>query len=494
MSLLPAESTSPVTSPVVKDRLFIGGTWVAPASGRTIDVTSPHTEEVIATVPEADGTDIDRAVAAARSAFEDGPWPRTSPAQRATTIRAISAAIQARAQEFSDTVTAEMGAPSTFALLGNTLAAAMVLDGYADLLGTFPFEQERPGLLAPATVVKAPVGVCAGIVPWNVPLFLIAMKIGASLASGSTMIIKSAPETPLTGYLLAEVLESVDLPPGVINIITADREMSELLVRHPGLDKVSFTGSTAVGRRIGAICGEQLKRCTLELGGKSAAIILDDADLTAALPALLPAAFMNTGQVCAAQTRVLAPRTRYREIVDGLADLVATAKVGDPADPQTLVGPLVAERQRTRVEGLIGAGKGEGARLVSGGGRPAELDRGWYVEPTLFADVDNRMRIAQEEIFGPVLAVIPYDSEDEAVRIANDSHYGLSGSVWTGDPAHGAALGRRVRTGVLAINSGTVVELRNPFGGFKQSGIGREMGVEGLEAYLETQTLVHPSG
>ncbi|OHV28568.1 MULTISPECIES: aldehyde dehydrogenase [Pseudofrankia] len=494
MSLLPSASAPPVTSPVVKDRLFIGGAWVAPASARTIDVVSPHTEQVIATVPEADGTDIDRAVAAARTAFDDGPWPRSSPAERAAVIRAISAAIQARAQEFSDTVTAEMGAPSTFALLGNTLAAAMVLDGYADLLDTFPFEQERPGLLAPATVVKAPVGVCAGIVPWNVPLFLIAMKIGASLASGSTMVVKSAPETPLTGYLLAEVLESVGLPPGVINIITADREMSELLVRHPGLDKVSFTGSTAVGRKIGAICGEQLKRCTLELGGKSAAIILDDADLGTALPALLPAAFMNTGQVCAAQTRVLAPRNRYREVVDGLADLVATAKVGDPADPQTLVGPLVAERQRTRVEGLIQAGTGEGARLVQGGGRPAELDRGWYVEPTLFADVDNRMRIAQEEIFGPVLSVIPYDGEDEAVRIANDSNYGLSGSVWTGDPARGTAVGRRVRTGVLAINSGTVVELRNPFGGFKQSGIGREMGMEGLEAYLETQTLVNPQG
>ncbi|ADP81861.1 aldehyde dehydrogenase [Pseudofrankia inefficax] len=489
MSIAPPQTSSVI----VKDRLFVGGEWVAPAGTGTIDVISPHTEQVIATVADANGADIDRAVAAARTAFDDGPWPRTSPAERAAMIRAIGAAIQARAQEFADTVTAEMGAPSTFALFGNTLAAAMVLDGYASVLDTFPFEEERPGLLAPVTVIKAPVGVCAGIVPWNVPLFLIATKIGASLASGSTMVIKSAPETPLTGYLLAEVLQSVGLPPGVINIITSGRENSELLVRHPGVDKVSFTGSSAVGRRIGGICGEQLKRCTLELGGKSAAIILDDADVSTALPALMPAVFMNTGQVCAAQTRVLAPRSRYAEIVDGLADLVAETRVGDPANPETVVGPLVAERQRDRVEGYIHAGVDEGARLIRGGGRPA-LDRGWYVEPTLFADVDNGMRIAQEEIFGPVLSVIPYDTEDDAVRIANDSNYGLSGSVWTGDPEHGAAVGRRVRTGVMAINSGTVVELKNPFGGFKQSGIGREMGAEGIAAYLETQTLVHPHG
>ncbi|MBX6391759.1 MAG: aldehyde dehydrogenase [Frankia sp.] len=479
---------------IVKDRLFIGGEWVAPASAATIDVISPHSEEVIATVPEAQAADIDRAVAAARAAFEEGPWPRTTPAERAAMLRAISQAIQARAQEFSDTATAEMGAPSTFALFGNTLAATTVLDGYATVVESFPFQQDRPGVLGEVTVVKAPVGVCAGIVPWNAPLFLIAMKIGACLGSGSTIVIKSAPETPLTGYLLAEVLESVGLPPGVVNIITADRENSELLVRHPGIDKVSFTGSTAAGRKIGAICGEQIKRCTLELGGKSASIILDDADLNAALPAILPATFLNTGQVCAAQTRILAPRSRYSEIVDGLADLVGNTRVGDPTDPQTLVGPLVAERQRTRVEGYIHAGVEEGARLVRGGGRPAALERGWYVEPTLFADVDNRMRIAREEIFGPVMAVIPYETEDEAVRIANDSTYGLSGSVWTADPDRGVEVGKRIRTGVVAINSGTVLDPHNPFGGFKHSGIGRELGPEGLEAYLETQTLVKPRG
>ncbi|MCL9793591.1 aldehyde dehydrogenase [Frankia sp. AgKG'84/4] len=477
---------------LVKDALFIGGSWVAPASDRTINVISPHTEEVYATVPEANEVDIDRAVTAARAAFEEGPWPHSSPKERAAMIRAISAAIQARAQEFAETVTAEMGAPTDFALFGHTYAAAMVLEGFADLAESFPFEQERPGLLGPVLVAKAPVGVCAGIVPWNVPLFLTAAKIGGSLASGSSIIIKSAPESPLTSYLLAEVIESVGLPPGVINIITADREMSEVLVRHPGLDKVSFTGSTAVGRRVASICGEQLKRCTLELGGKSASIILDDADLGAALPALLPAAFANSGQVCAAQTRILAPRSRYTEIVEGLADLVAGTKASDPSVSGTLVGPLVASRQRDRVEGLIEAGVNEGARLVTGGGRPKDAQHGWYVEPTLFVDVDNSMRIAREEVFGPVLAVLPYDTEADAIRIANDSDYGLSGSVWTGDTQHGVAVGRQVRTGAFAINSGMMLDPKSPFGGFKQSGIGREMGIEGLEGYLETQTLVLP--
>jgi aldehyde dehydrogenase (NAD+) len=486
-----SSGTSHSASAIVKDRLYIGGEWVAPASKETIDVVSPFTEEVVATVPEATAVDIDRAVAAARTAFDDGPWPRSSPAERAAMLTAISSAIKARAKEFAATATAEMGAPSTFALLGNTYGAAMIFDGFASLVTSYPFEEQRAGQLAPVTVVKQPIGVCAGIVPWNVPLFLTAGKIGAAIASGSTIIIKSAPESPLTGYLLAEVLESVGLPPGVVNIIAAGRENSELLVRHPGIDKVSFTGSTAAGRTIGGICGEQLKRCTLELGGKSAAILLEDADLGKALPGLLPAAFMNTGQVCAAQTRILAPRSRYAEIVDGLADLVASAKSGDPSDPETVVGPLVAERQRDRVEGYIRSGVDEGARLVRGGGRPAALDHGWFVEPTLFANVDNKMTIAQEEIFGPVVSVIPFDDEADAVRIANDSDYGLSGSVWTGDAAHGAEVAKRLRTGVVAVNSGVIVESSSPFGGFKQSGIGREFGPEGLSAYLETQTVVH---
>jgi aldehyde dehydrogenase (NAD+) len=479
--------------PVVKDTLYIGGEWVRSVGSQRIEVISPHTEEVVATVPSASAADIDRAVASARTAFEDGPWPRTAPEERAGVIRGIAAAVRERAQEFADTVTMEMGAPNGFALMGHTYASTIVFDGFADLLDSCEFEQVRPGLLGPCRVVKQPVGVCAGIVPWNVPLFIISMKLGACLASGSTMIVKSAPESPLTGYLLAEVLDSVGLPPGVVSVLTADRDVSETLVRHPGIDKVSFTGSTAVGRRIGGICGEQLKRCTLELGGKSASIVLDDADLAKAIPALLPAAFMNSGQACVAQTRVLAPRSRYRDVIEGLAAAVAATKVGDPSDPDNTVGPLVTARQRTRVEEYIRSGVDEGARLVCGGGRPQDLARGWYVEPTMFADVDNTMRIAQEEIFGPVLSVIPYDRDDDAIRIANDSNYGLSGSVWTSDVEHGMALGKRIRTGTFAINSGSVIDLKNPFGGFKQSGIGRELGAEGLDAYLETQTIIPPA-
>ncbi|MCU1451006.1 MAG: Aldehyde Dehydrogenase [Acidimicrobiales bacterium] len=473
-----------------RDVLYIGGEWVTPAGGKTIEVVSPATEEVIAVVPEASEGDVDRAVAAARKAFDEGPWPQTSPSERAAMLRALSQGIQARAQEFAETITNEMGSPASFSLMGQVFSATMVFDGFADLAETFTFEEERAGLMGGVLVRRAPVGVAGAIVPWNVPTYVIAMKLGACLASGSTMVIKPAPETPLDSYLLAEVIESIGLPPGVVNFVAAGREVGEYLVRHPGIDKVSFTGSTAAGRKVGAICGEQLKRCTLELGGKSAAVILDDADLATVIPNLMPAAMMNNGQACVAQTRILAPRARYGEVVDALAAAVGAQKVGDPTDPEVAVGPLVAERQRDRVEGYLKAGRDEGARVVVGGGRPAGMTRGWYVEPTVFADVDNSMKIAREEIFGPVLSVIPYGTDDEAVKIANDSDYGLSGSVWTADRDRGVEVAKRVRTGTYAVNSGMVLDLKNPFGGFKSSGIGRELGPEGLEAYCEIQTIV----
>jgi aldehyde dehydrogenase (NAD+) len=473
-----------------RDVLYIGGEWVASAGTGTIEVVNPATEEVIAVVPEACGADVDRAVAAARAAFDTGPWPQTTAKERADVLRALSQAIQARSQELADVITKENGSPASFSLMGQVFAATMVLDGFVDVVESYPFEEERPGVMGPCLVRKAPVGVSAGIIPWNVPLFIVAMKLGACLASGSTMVIKPAPETPLDGYVLAEIIDGLGLPPGVVNIVAAGREVGEHLVRHPGVDKVSFTGSTAAGRAVGAICGEHLKRCTLELGGKSAAVILDDADLNAAIPGLLPAALMNNGQACVAQTRVLAPRSRYAEVVDALADAVRDQTVGDPSDPTIAVGPLVAERQRTRVEGYLEAGKKEGARAVVGGGRPATLDRGWFVEPTLFADVDNNMTIAREEIFGPVLSVIPYDDDADAVHIANESDYGLSGSVWTADRDRGVGVARRVRTGTYAVNSGMTIDLKNPFGGFKSSGIGRELGPEGVDAYTEVQTIV----
>jgi len=474
-----------------KDTLYVGGEWVAPAGTNTIEVISPTTEELIARVPEAAEGDVDRAVEAAKAALA-GPYPLLTPAERAGYLRKLSLAIQARSQELADTITAEMGSPSSWALMGQVYSASMVLDGWADLAETFPFEELRAGALGPVLVRKEPVGVSAGIIPWNVPLFIVALKLGAALAAGSPMILKPSPETPLDAYLLGEILDEIELPKGMVSILPAGREVGEYIVRHPGVDKVGFTGSTAAGRKVGAICGEMLKRCTLELGGKSAAIILDDADLASAIPMLMPSALMNNGEACIAQTRILAPRGRYDEVVDAVAEAVKGHTVGDPADPTVAVGPLVAERQRDRVLGYIEKGRAEGATLVVGGGRPAHLDKGWFVEPTLFTDVDNRMTIAQEEIFGPVLAVLPYDDPDQAVAIANDSDYGLSGSVWTQDVEAGIDVARKVRTGTYGINQYGTLDMRNPFGGFKASGVGRELGPEGLSAYLETKSIVLP--
>ena len=474
-----------------KDTLYIGGEWVAPATTQTIEVISPTTEEVIARVPEATEGDVDRAVAAAKEALA-GPYPRLSPAERAEYLRRLSLAIQARSQEIADLITAEMGSPSSWALMGQVFSSTMALDGWADLTETFPFEEIRPGAIGPVLVRKEPVGVSAGIIPWNVPLFIVALKLGAALAAGSPMVLKPSPETPLDGYILGEILDEIGLPKGMVSILPAGREVGEYLVRHPGVDKVAFTGSTAAGRKVGAICGEMLKRCTLELGGKSAAIILEDADLAATIPLLMPNSLMNNGEACVAQTRILAPRARYDEVVGAVAEAVKGQTVGDPADPSIAIGPLVAERQRDRVLGYVEKGRSEGAKLAVGGGRPAGLDRGWFVEPTLFVDVDNAMTIAQEEIFGPVLSILSYDGPDDAVRIANDSDYGLSGSVWTTDVEAGIDVARQVRTGTYGINQFGTLDLRNPFGGFKASGVGRELGPEGLSAYLETKSIVLP--
>jgi betaine-aldehyde dehydrogenase len=473
------------------DSFYIGGTWVPAAGTATLDVISPATEEAIGRVPVATEADMDAAVAAARAAFDHGPWPRLAPAERAEMMAKVSAGLQVRMDDLAKLISSENGAPYTFSIMAQVLAATMVLDTYVGIAQTYDFEEVRPGMLGPAVVRKAPIGVSAGIIPWNVPLFIIMLKLAPAMAAGATMVLKPAPETPLDAYVLAEVLEEVGVPAGVVNIVPAGREVGEYLVRHPGVDKVSFTGSTAAGRKIGAICGEQLKRVTLELGGKSAAIILDDADMEAVLPQLIPAALMNNGQACVAQTRILAPKARYGEIRDALAEAVANYKVGDPLDPETECGPLVAERQRERVEGYIAKGKAEGATLVVGGGRPAGFDRGFYVEPTLFADVDNSMTIAQEEIFGPVLSLIAYDGEADAVTIANDSEYGLSGSVWTAEPQRGLDLARHVRTGTYQVNQ-LSMEFGSPFGGFKNSGLGRELGPEGMEAYIELQTVAMP--
>lgn len=474
-----------------KEHLFIGGKWVEPEGTGTIELVSPDTEEVIGRVPEASTKDVDRAVEAAREAFDTGPWPWMAPAERADVMGKISELLQARSEEIARLITEQNGSPISWSLMGQVFSSTMVLDYYTNLAREYPFEERRQGVLQPVVVRREPVGVVGAIVPWNVPLFTAMLKFAPAMAAGCTMVLKPAPETPLDSYVLAEVAEEAGLPAGVLNVVPAGRENGQHLVTHPAVDKIAFTGSSAAGKRIAALCGEQLKRVTLELGGKSAAILLDDADLDATIPQLLPAATMNNGQACVAQTRILAPRGRYDEVVDTLVDHVNGMKVGPSLDPETIVGPLVAERQRTRVEGYIAAGREEGAEVATGGGRPQGLDRGWFVEPTVFRNVDNSMKIAQEEIFGPVLAVIPYDSDDDALEIANDSVYGLSGSVWTADADRGFEVARRVRTGTITVN-GFAMDFGAPFGGYKQSGVGRELGPEGLAHYLELKSVALP--
>lgn len=475
----------------IHDELYIGGALVAPHGSGTIEVRSPADGELVGRVPEATTADVDRAVAAARDAFDTGPWPRTSPAERADALARLNEQLMLRQEELATVITSEVGSPITFSRTAQALAPTMVLSYYADLVRSFPFDELRDGVLGKVWVLKEPVGVVGAIVPWNVPLFVAINKLAPALGAGCTVVLKPPPETPLFGYVLAEAIEAAELPKGVVNIVAADREIGEHLVRHPGVDKISFTGSTAAGRRIGSICGELLRPVTLELGGKSAAILLDDADLERHIPELLPFAMMNSGQACIAQTRILASRKRYAEVVEALTEAVRREKVGSPFDDDTFCGPLVSERQRARVEGYIASGKEQGARVTTGGGRPRGLEKGFYVEPTVFADVRNDMKIAQDEIFGPVLAVIPYDDERDAVRIANASRYGLAGSVWTQDYERGLAIARQVRTGTYAVN-GYVLDFAAPFGGYKESGLGRELGPEGLLAYLELKSVAMP--
>ncbi|HEY2563955.1 MAG TPA: aldehyde dehydrogenase [Acidimicrobiales bacterium] len=476
------------------DRLYIGGEWVEPSSSSAIDVVSPTTEEVVGRVPEAQNADIDRAVASAKDAFDHGPWPRMTPVERAEVLSKAADAIRNDMQGIAELISGEMGSPVSWGLLAQVLAPTMILDYYAGLGSTFSFDTVKDGLLGPVIVAKEPVGVVAAITPWNVPLFLAAAKLAPALLSGSTVVFKPAPETPLDANLFAEILETAGLPKGVLSVVPAGREVGEHLVNHPDVNKVSFTGSSAAGKKIGAACGANLKRFSLELGGKSAAILLDDVNLAEALPLMMPNAIMNNGEACISLTRILAPRHRYQEVTDALADQMRNMVVGDALDPATQVGPLVAERQRDRVEGYIKIGQDEGAKIALGGGRPEGIDKGWFVEPTLFVDVDNSMRIAQEEIFGPVLSVIPYDSDDDAVTIANDSDYGLCGGVFTADNDRGLGVARRVRTGTYMVNSSTPIDFSSPFGGYKESGMGREFGEDGLELFLEKKTINLPAG
>jgi betaine-aldehyde dehydrogenase len=478
---------------LVRDRLFIGGDMVKPESEVVIEVISPATEERIGAAPSSTPADIDRAVRAARAAFDHGPWPRMSAQERAEALEPVAEYLRARIPEIAQLITEEMGSPISFSNRLQAPVPVMLLDYYRELAASFPFEEDRAGTTGPARIVREPVGVVGQIVPWNAPLILTMANLAPALVAGCTVVLKPAPETPLDAYLLAEAAIEAHLPPGVLNIVPAERQNSEALVRHPLVDKISFTGSSAIGRRIAALCGEQFKRVTLECGGKSPAIILEDADIDSVVPALMPFAIMMSGQHCLAQTRILAPRSRYQDIVDAISQAAAELTVGDPHDPTTEVGPLVAERQRRRVEEYITSGRHEGATITVGGGRPVSQPKGWYVEPTIFADVDNAMRIAQDEIFGPVLVVIPFEDDDDAVRIANDSKYGLSGSVWTRELDRAMHIARQVRTGSLTLN-GYRIEFAAPFGGYKESGVGREFGPEGLGSFLEYKTINLPNG
>jgi acyl-CoA reductase-like NAD-dependent aldehyde dehydrogenase len=364
----------------------------------------------------------------------------------------------------------------------------LIFEENARLIEALPLEIVRRREHGVSIIVREPIGVVAAIAPWNTPLMLAAVKIAMALATGSTVVLKPAPETPLDALLLAQCAQACGLPPGVLNIVQAGREIGELLVRHPGVDKVAFTGSTAAGKRIGAICAERCARVSLELGGKSPAVAMEDADPEDVVPSMIPAIMFLSGQVCAALSRLFVPRRRQRDYAEALVAAVRPLIIGDPFDPSTFVGPIALERQRDRVESYIARGVAEGAKIAIGGKRPAHLNQGFYVEPTVFTDVENGMTIAQEEIFGPVLAVIPYDDESEAIRLANDSPFGLNAAIFTRDDDRAYALARRVRSGNVTQN-GWTYDHRSPFGGFKQSGIGREGGPEGLEGYFEYKTI-----
>ena len=471
------------------DRFFIGGEWVEPSSRAQIDVRDSTTEEVFLSVAEAQVEDVDRAVAAAREAFDRGPWPRMTHAERASWLKKIADAWSSKADAFADTWTRESGVLHAVAKRA-VLGPMQTFRFNAGLAESFRWEEPYVSQDGKRSLlVREPVGVVGAIIPWNAPSALVAHKAAPALIAGCTVVLKASPEAPSAPLLLAEICEEIGLPEGVYNVVTADREVSERLVRNPGVDKITFTGSTAAGRRIASICGERIARCTLELGGKSPAVILDDYDLDAAAESIAQTARFLTGQVCSSLTRLIVGRKRHDAFVDALASRFAKVRVGDPFEATSDMGPLAMERQRDRVESYIAKGKAEGARLATGGGRPGHLERGYFVEPTVFAGVDNHSTIAREEIFGPVLSVIPADSEEQAIEIANDTIYGLNASVFTNDVDRAYAVSRRIRAGTVGHNA-FKTDFSIAFGGFKQSGIGREGGTEGLHPFLEAKTVI----
>ena len=468
--------------------LYIDGEWQASSGSNELTVMAPHNEEVLMTYVEPTTADMDKAVAAARKAFDTGPWPRMAPEERGEYLKKVAELLTARMPELAEAWTGQVGA-----VIGFTSKASYQCPGlfsfYGDLCSTYPFIDERMGSMNnKVKVVAEPAGVTAAVTPWNAPLVLLIYKVAAGLAAGCTIVSKPSPETPIDAHILAECIHEAGIPAGVFNMLPGGREVGDFLIRHPSVDKISFTGSTAAGKHIAGVAAERLARVSLELGGKSAALLLEDADMDKVLPTLVPYSMPITGQVCFSQTRVLVPKSRKQEMLDAYTGAVSKVKVGNPFEADTGMGPLAMQRQLERVQGYIEKGKEEGAKLVLGGGRPADMNRGFFIEPTVFSDVDPNMTIAQEEIFGPVVSFIEYDGEEDLMAKANNSTYGLHGSIYSADEDKAFALARQYRTGSVAINK-MAVDIHMPFGGFKQSGLGREGGVEGLKTYMETKTI-----
>jgi betaine-aldehyde dehydrogenase len=469
---------------ILRDKFFINGQWAAPAGKDMIDVHNAGTGEVMGKVPAGTEKDIDAAVAAARAAFEG--WSATPAAARAEFLQKISDGLKARAAELASTIAQEVGMP--IKLAGRIQAGLPIANfaNYSKILSGFSFEQKTGNSL----VVREPVGVVGAITPWNYPLHQIALKVAPALAAGCTVVLKPSEVAPFNAFILAEVVAAAGLPKGVFNLVTGfGPAAGEALVRHPQVDMISFTGSTRAGKRISEVAAQTVKRVALELGGKSASVILDDADLAAAVKGTVNGCYLNSGQTCTALTRMLVPASKYEEAAKLAVEAAKGFTLGDPMSEATRLGPLSSQMQLDRVREYIRKGVAEGAELLTGGAdKPEGVPGGYFVKPTIFGKVKNSMTIAQEEIFGPVLSIIPYKDEEEAVRIANDSPYGLAGAVWSGDDAHAQKVARRIRAGQIDVNGGAF-NMNAPFGGFKQSGHGREAGVYGLEEFLEFKSL-----
>ena len=490
---------------VEHDSFFIDGAWRAAKSDRTFDVISPRSEELVGRVPAASREDIDDAVAAARKAFDEGPWPRMSPAERAEYLSRIATGIEKRQHELAPLISEELGCSLPLSQFYMAVAPVMSFNYYADLGRTLELEEVRISDLTHFTggsaggptvpmagnslVIREPVGVVASFPAYNFAVPAIGQKLAPALLAGCTVVVKVPEPTPLATFIYGEIFEEAGLPPGVVNIVAAAAGESAYLVEHPGVDMVSFTGSDAVGAKVAAACGALVRPVVLELGGKSAAIVLDDARLEDVVPMLVAGSVgANSGQVCVAQSRFIVPAAQYQEYSAALAEAFSSLKVGDPMEPDTVIGPLVTAAQRDRVESIVDEARREGATVAAGGQRPADRSVGWYYEPTLITDAHNGMKVAQEEVFGPVAVLIPHEGEEDAIRIANESPYGLAGSVFTADDAHGFEVARRIRTGTFSVNTVTA-DLGSPFGGYGKSGLGREHGPTAVDEYLHSRTI-----